>query len=95
MGWMIGLGLVLFALAIGSAISFTIAAMRFAVRTDQTPAIVYVSPAVAAFVALACFVIVRFSSLPVRLYDLIGLGGLVIVAIGIAIGLWPVSRSGA
>lgn len=95
MGWMIGLGLLLFALVFGSLIAFLIAAMRFVVRTDQTSPIVYVSPAVAAFLASACFVIIRFASLPVRLYEVVGIGGLLVVAIGITIGLCPVSRSGA
>jgi hypothetical protein len=94
MGWMIGLGLLLFALAIGSLIAFLIAVMRFVVRTDQTSPIVYLSPAVSAFIALACFVIIRFISLPVRLYDLVGIGGLLVVAIGMTVGLCPVSRSG-
>ncbi|MCC9642265.1 hypothetical protein LOC71_08260 [Rhodopirellula sp. JC740] len=89
MGWMIGVGLLLIALASLSAISALISAVRFVARNDQTPLIAYTLPAIAAIVGSLCFLIVRFARMPPFLYDDIGVAGLGFLLLAVAVGLYP------
>ncbi|QDV61114.1 hypothetical protein [Crateriforma conspicua] len=89
MGWMIGVGLLLLALASLSVISALISAIRFVSRDDHTPLIAYTVPALAAIVGSLCFLIVRFAWLPPILYDVIGVVCLGLLLLAVAIGLYP------
>ena len=89
MGWMIGVGLLLIALASLSVISALICAIRFVARNDQTPFVAFCVPGIAAIVGSICFLMVRFAWLPTPLYDAIGFAALGFLVLAVAIGLYP------